>query len=343
MTARRARNVIGAALLAGVLFAPPVGASTEGELRAADARLERAYRELTELANRYAAAQMRLAELESRLRSLRARIARLETRLRAIGERVEGRVVEVFKAGGVDTAELLLTSETVSEFTDRLEFVDRINAEDADLQGELQRTREELRRAHREVQGLLAQQEAATRELASQREEATERLEALRDLVAELERRLAGERARRQALAEAAARVVGGGPLQACPVGQPRAFGNDFGQPRPGGRVHQGIDILAPLGTPVYAAQPGVFVKDYNALGGISAFVRSDGGDTTYYAHLSGYASVPSGAHVAAGTVIGRVGNTGNARGGPYHLHFEYHPGGGAPVNPYSLLRAVCG
>ncbi|HXF56350.1 MAG TPA: peptidoglycan DD-metalloendopeptidase family protein [Actinomycetota bacterium] len=329
--------------MAGALLAAPVGASTEGELQAAEARLERARQELTDIANRYAAAQMRLAELESRLQALRARIGRLEARLRAIGERMEGRVVEVFKAGGVATAQLLLASESVSEFTDRLQFVDRINAEDADLQAELRRTREELRRARREVQDLLGQQEATLRELARQREQASARLEALRGLVAELERRVAEERARRQALAEAAARAVGGGPLQACPVGQPRAFGNDFGQPRPGGRVHQGIDILAPLGTPVYAAQSGVFVKDYNALGGISAFVRSDGGDTTYYAHLSAYAGVPSGAHVAAGTMIGRVGNTGNAQGGPYHLHFEYHPGGGAAVNPYSLLRAVCG
>jgi murein DD-endopeptidase MepM/ murein hydrolase activator NlpD len=343
LTARRARKVVGAVALAAALLAPPVGASTEGDLRAAEARLERAQQELSRLVERYVGAQLRLAELESRLSALRARIERLDGRLRSLGHRMQERVVEVFKSGGVDTAQLLLASDTASEFTDRLQFVDRMTQGDADLREELRRTREELRRARGEVRDLTAQQRAALRDLARQRAAVSERLEALRGVVAELERRLAEERARRRALAEAAARAVGGGPLEACPVGQPRAFGNDFGQPRPGGRIHQGIDILAPLGTPVYAAQSGVFVKDSNALGGIAAFVLSDGGDSTYYAHLAGYAGVPSGAHVAAGTTVGYVGNTGNARGGPYHLHFEYHPGRGAAVNPYSLLRAVCG
>ncbi|MGH2555805.1 MAG: M23 family metallopeptidase, partial [Actinomycetota bacterium] len=145
------------------------------------------------------------------------------------------------------------------------------------------------------------------------------------------------------ARAEAAARAVGGGALRACPVGQPRAFSDDFGDPRSGGRRHQGNDIVAPRGTPVYAAQPGRFEQTYNDLGGISAYVYGDSGDTTYYAHLDSYAGVPNGSHVPAGTMIGHVGNTGNARGGVYHLHFEYHPGGGGAVNPYRLLRAVCG
>ena len=101
--------------------------------------------------------------------------------------------------------------------------------------------------------------------------------------------------------------------------------------------------MLAPLGTPIYAAQTGRFEENYNGLGGISALVYAGNGDYTYYAHMSSYAGVPNGAHVSAGTMIGHVGNTGDASGGPYHLHFEFHPGGGAAVNPYRLLKAVCG
>ena len=66
-------------------------------------------------------------------------------------------------------------------------------------------------------------------------------------------------------------------------------------------------------------------------------------GDYTYYAHMDKYAGVGDGAFVSAGTQIGYVGNTGDAQWGPYHLHFEYHPGGGSAVDPYEQLVAICG
>jgi murein DD-endopeptidase MepM/ murein hydrolase activator NlpD len=194
---------------------------------------------------------------------------------------------------------------------------------------------------------LSARQSATVKTLARQKAAFADKLEEARALEARLAGRLARERAAAaaaaKARAEAAARAFGGGALRACPVGQPRAFSDDFGDPRPGGRRHQGNDIVAPRGTPVYAAQSGRFEETYNDLGGISAHVYGDSGDMTYYAHLDSYAGVPNGSHVPAGTMIGHVGNTGNAQGGVYHLHFEYHPGGGAAVNPYRLLRAVCG
>ena len=133
----------------------------------------------------------------------------------------------------------------------------------------------------------------------------------------------------------------GGLPLQACPA-PGSSFTDDFGAPRGGGRSHEGIDMLAPFGTPIRAAQSGRFQQDYNGLGGISALVYAGNGDYTYYAHMEGYAGVGNGATVSAGTVIGYVGNTGDASGGPPHLHFEYHPGGGGAVDPYSYLVALC-
>ena len=83
----------------------------------------------------------------------------------------------------------------------------------------------------------------------------------------------------------------------------------------------------------------GVVSDHPNALGGLGYFLAGSDGNTYYGAHLEGYAASGS---VAKGTVVGYVGNTGDAAGGPPHLHFEIHPGGGAAVNPYPTLVRYC-
>ena len=123
-----------------------------------------------------------------------------------------------------------------------------------------------------------------------------------------------------------------------CPVAGPNSFVDSFGWPRVG-HTHQGIDLISPAGTPIVAAHPGTVSRSSSSSGGLQAYVRGSNGTYTFYAHLSGY-SAASGS-VGAGTVIGYVGSTGNA-GSTNHLHFEYHPGGGAAVNPYQMLLAVC-
>lgn len=140
--------------------------------------------------------------------------------------------------------------------------------------------------------------------------------------------------------AAAATGVIASGSW-VCPVQGARSFTNDWGAPRAGGRSHQGNDILSPLGTPVVANVAGTFRQHTtSALGGLAYYLKGDDGATYYGAHLSGYSGVSG--HVAAGTVIGYVGNTGDARGGPTHLHFEIHPGGGGAVNPFPTLSTYC-
>jgi murein DD-endopeptidase MepM/ murein hydrolase activator NlpD len=132
-------------------------------------------------------------------------------------------------------------------------------------------------------------------------------------------------------------RTIPGAPISTCPVQGPNSFVDSFGWPRSGGRVHEGIDLIAPYGTPVVAVQPGNAVQNPNTLGGLAVIVYGPGGDWTYYAHLSSYGATGS---VGVGTVIGHVGSTGDTS--VNHLHFEWHPGGGGAVNPYLALLAVC-
>lgn len=115
-----------------------------------------------------------------------------------------------------------------------------------------------------------------------------------------------------------------------------------------GTRAHQAIDIPAPGSTPVTAAAPGRIEKLFeSAAGGITLYVRSpDRATSYYYAHLAGYApGIREGLTIETGTVLGYVGDTGNAGAGNTHLHFgisRMSPTDrwwqGKPVNPYPLL-----
>ncbi len=123
-----------------------------------------------------------------------------------------------------------------------------------------------------------------------------------------------------------------------CPVDGPSAFGDTFGAPRPGGRKHEGVDMMSPQGTPLVAVVAGFANMKTTTLGGNSITFDGDDGNGYFYAHLSAWEG-PS-RHVAAGEVIGYVGHTGDTTAN--HLHFEIHPGGGAAVDPYPTVRKYC-
>ena len=118
-------------------------------------------------------------------------------------------------------------------------------------------------------------------------------------------------------------------------------YSDDFGAPRAVGGGHTGNDVFARKGTPLVAVQAGTVQElRYRSLGGNSFHLVNDRGDYFYYAHLLRYAAgITNGSVVEAGQVLGYVGNTGNAITTPPHLHFEIHPGGGAPIDPYPYLE----
>jgi murein DD-endopeptidase MepM/ murein hydrolase activator NlpD len=126
----------------------------------------------------------------------------------------------------------------------------------------------------------------------------------------------------------------------------PDDLDDTFTARRSGGRTHRAIDIMAPRGTPVLAISDGEITRIHtNRLGGKVLYLRSYGGEYDfYYAHLDAYApGIEEGQTVRQGDVLGFVGNTGNARRTPPHLHFQVlrqsGRGRGTPVNPYRLFQ----
>lgn len=123
-----------------------------------------------------------------------------------------------------------------------------------------------------------------------------------------------------------------------CPV--PTAtFVNDYGYVEDNGGFHAGVDLFAPRGTPIYAPVSGEVDPYPNNMGGNAVELYGKDGNRYYLAHLNEYGAT---GNVKAGTVIGYVGNTGDAATTSTHLHFEIHPGGGDSVNPFPTLVAAC-
>jgi murein DD-endopeptidase MepM/ murein hydrolase activator NlpD len=190
-----------------------------------------------------------------------------------------------------------------------------------------------------EVEEWLANPDGALKLAAASPEEAARIQTMTNDLnskIAEIEQAEQAEEAR-QAAEEARRRVLEGG--FSCPVDGAMNFTDTWGDPRPGGRVHKGTDMMAATGTPVVAPVDGRLVHKGDSIGGMSFFVYGDDGHEYFGTHLSKYENQGAG-WVKAGTLIGRVGSTGNASSP--HLHFSYYPNGGSPVNPYTRLNEVC-
>ena len=122
----------------------------------------------------------------------------------------------------------------------------------------------------------------------------------------------------------------------------PRELEDTWGAARSGGRKHEGIDIFVPRGTRVVSVSPGLVTgHGWNTLGGRFVRVTGPGGVQFYYAHLDAFAEPRIANWVERGEVLGFVGNTGNARTTPPHLHFGVYDFWGEARNPYPLLVAL--
>jgi murein DD-endopeptidase MepM/ murein hydrolase activator NlpD len=353
----------------------------EGQLTAIQEELASTQLRLNAAADKVERHEIALEEVQVDLARTRGALERARARYERIVDRLNERAVEAYMQGPASSIDFLLGSQSVADLTDRLAYVDALAKADADLAVRVANLKNRLTVFEAQLESDQARQ---ARQLGAAREQKAHVLGLFRDvqtlvqrqqqLVATAERFYKREKAayaewlreQRSAQGEAmGGREWSGGPLpepyddvlEACPVAQPRAFGDGFGAPRYAGgyHLHKGVDIVAPAGTTILAAFDGYAYTSSNTLGGNVVFVVGAYGKV-YNAHLSRYSEHSNG-RVSAGDVIGYVGDTGDATGIP-HDHFEFHPNtmpGPWPssyygysviedaINPYPLLIQACG
>ena len=273
---------------------------------------------------------------EQELVALDTEDARLREELDDIERGLASRTRLAFMRGDPSAVQLLVTGQDPGEVAERAVLLQSLALRDRAATEEAATLRVAIEQNRQLREGRLAELELMQQDMA----------ERMAVLEADLEQAQADERfyellARRQ-------REVDNGfmsGIYSCPVGDPVFFRDTWGAPRSGGRSHKGVDMMAPHGTPIYAIHAGTITRmNSGGLGGISLYMFGDDGNEYYYTHLAGYADGTSvGMRVGAGDLIAYNGATGNARGGAPHLHFEVHPGGGSPVNPYPYTAAACG
>ena len=292
-------------------------------------------------AARLAAAQTAAARIEREVATLEKRITDARSRVDTLAGRVRALAVHQYVSGGASATPVLADDPSaLARSQTMLQIVTLGDADDLDRYRVAQ---EDLADNQEALRGRLAEKREALTRLKADQRKAVQELNQLAAAQKAYEAKKAADdraaRSRRASRSSGPTGVIATGSW-VCPVQGPHSFSNDWHQPRSGGRLHQGNDILAPMGTPVVASVSGSVTGHHSRLGGISYYLHGDDGNVYFGTHLRSLATVSG--HVAAGTVVGYVGNTGNASGGPAHLHFEIHPGGGGAVNPYPTLVKYC-
>ena len=324
--------------------------------------------------------EARLAGVQDRAARLSDELAELEKRRDAAQEQMVERAVLAYKGQAIDDLMVLASTGSLQSLTRRTHYLsaltrsDRATAETASALASVAHARRaELSEVRQELDGLVTEANSARAELTRQFAEAGAVAENLRTELARREaeakrlaeiaaakraanaadaavatrRAAAASRSADAARDEVAAAVQSSEPKReggmVCPQAQPRSFTDTWGAPRSGGRSHQGTDFFGARGGPVYAITDGTIMwTRYGDMAGYWLSLRGDDGHQYWYLHLQDFVAQP-GQRVSAGELIAHNGDTGNAQGTSPHIHFEYHPGGGGAVNPYPLLKSLCG
>ncbi|MGZ5315409.1 MAG: murein hydrolase activator EnvC family protein [Solirubrobacterales bacterium] len=307
--------------------------------------------QVADLRNREAVVAAELAAKQAELDGAQAQLAILRDRLkRAIGL-LEARLVAIYKTGEPDLLTVVLDSEGYGDLVERTEYMERLEEQDSSIVEQVRGLRDQMRitvetvKAARneiaarkqELEATRAELESRTAELAAARAAERETLGALREQKKELEGDLSDIS---EQIAEQLG-TIGGSSLPAGPI---RGGSSGFIWPVNGpvtsgfgfrwGRMHEGIDVGVPSGTPIRAAKSGeiVLASAYGGYGNYTC-ISHGGGLSTCYAHQSSFARTSG--SISQGSILGYVGCTGHCFGD--HLHFEVRINGEA-VDPLGYL-----
>ncbi len=376
--------VITAAVVVGTLATAPVHADTKSELDAAKASLKSLEGQIkaeqasiASLTAQAASLATQIDRVNSKIANTQGQIADKEQQIRAASDRLSAaqsqldqRAWVAYENGPGSNLEFLLGSTSLSDLTDRLEIVNTAAQSDEELILEIHNAQNLLASQQVDLQTLESQLQTTNAQLKTQQDALTAKLAAQQKLMDSLNKdetaaqalvdKLGAQYKAELAAAEAAKRAAEGfisGVFFKCPVSGAVAYADDFGAPRYAGgfHLHAGNDMLAAYGTPIVAPFDGTADTSPNDLGGLAVIVTGAAG-YVYNAHLSAYAGVfPR--TVSQGELIGYVGDSGDAQGGPPHDHFEWHPNVippnpwvspygqsviGTAIDPFPYLNSVC-
>jgi peptidoglycan LD-endopeptidase LytH len=341
---------LAAAALAG---APVAGASPLDDLRAKVADAQKAADAATA---RYTEAENQLGALENRISGLQAQVKAGRDEMAGLKAIARRRAVSAYVNRGTESETSIFLDGDPLAAARRRTLLDHANASDDaaiarldELTTELDAQSHRLESQRSEQRAIVAQLQVDQQAIATQLQQAQAAESAYEKQLAQLAAaQAAAERARlaqqkQSQQQQAVQRAPAGGHVTSglvCPVRGAVSFVDSWGAPRGDTGPHQGVDMMAARGTPDVAVVSGTVQQKDGAISGKGVRLFGDDGNLYYYFHLDAYEGPPR--HVQQGEVVGYVGNTGDASGGPTHTHFEIHPGGGSAIDPYPSVAAVC-
>jgi murein DD-endopeptidase MepM/ murein hydrolase activator NlpD len=346
--ARNARGFVAAALAAALIFGAPANVvwgvdeelrearqelrETKAKIRAREHKLRVQQRYMNRLATRISEHQHQIHEADERMAELQDKLRLLEARMLRLQALLDQRNREAYIQGPGAPVMYLLTASSAANAAARMSFLTEMNRRDELLARKVGENAERVSRARAEMARVQRARELALQQLEIDRAELSERLTRSQQLSATL-------RQRKDLILDRISRIR---PFAVCPIQGPHAIADDFGiwvhrtKERGGDHIHQGNDMMSPMGTPVVAPFDGLAVASPNDLGGLAVKVSGEYG-YVYMAHNSRYGQLGS---VEAGDVVAYVGATGNTSAP--HVHFEWHPENGEAVDPHEFLLMVC-